>query len=110
MYVDFNGLQMKPLLFNLINQTILPFNDVTMNINEGDKLAISFDKIPFKNYFLLVTNVTFTSFNKLSNKDMFDNGFIYRPSFNAFMQKYRSIATDDSIVKLDFELVECEEL
>lgn len=110
MYVNFNGLQMKPLLLNLIHQTILPFDEETMNISAGDKLGISFDDIPFTNYYLLVTNVSLTNFNKITNKDMFENGFLYRPAFNTFMKYYRCVEKDTSIVKVDFKIVECEGL
>ena len=109
-YINFAGMQMKPLLFNLINKTILPLNDITINITAGDKFGISFDNTPFKNYFLLVTSVTFTSFNKLSNKDMFDCGFVYKPSFNSFLKDYRNVDKDSSIVKLDFKIVERDNL
>ena len=109
-YIDFTGLQMKPLLINLIHQTILPLNENTMNITPGDTFGISFDNIPFTNYLIVVTSVSFTNFNNLNNKDMFENGFIYKPSFVSFMRNFRSIEADTSIVKIDFELVECEEV
>lgn len=97
---------MKPLLFGLIHQTILPFNDITMNINKGDKFGISFDNIPFKNYFLLITKVSFTNFSKISNNDIYDNGFMYKPIFVRYMEDFRHINIHDTIVKLNFKLVE----
>ena len=107
-YINFTGMQMKPLLFELITQTILPFNDLTMNISEGDKFGISFDNTPFKDYSLLITNVSFTSFKKITNKDMSANGFIYKPCFINFMENFRNISEEDSIVKLDFKLIKGE--
>lgn len=107
--IDFSGWQMKSLLFGLIHQTILPFNEKSMNISVGDKMKITFDSVPFKNYFLLVTNVTFTDLSKISNKDMFENGFIYKPSFISFMKDFRNIDEGSSVVKVDFKLRECDE-
>ena len=107
-YIDFAGIQMKPLLFNLINQTILPFDNSSMDISVGDKFRISFDNIPFKNYFIFVTGVTITNFSNISNKDMFNCGFLYRPSFNSYMKKYKKIESNDSIVKLDFKVMEID--
>lgn len=108
-YLDFNGMLMKPLLFNLIHQTILPFNEETRTISAGDKVGISFDNIPFKNYFLLITNVSFTNFNKLSNRDMFENGFMYKPIFTSFIKESKNVENNNSIVKIEFQLMEMEE-
>ena len=99
---------MKPLLNNLITQTILPFNDITMNINEGDILGISFDNELLIDYSLLITNVSITSLKRISNKDISKNGFLYRPAFLDFMKNFRNVNSEDSVVKLDFELVENE--
>ena len=104
--VDFDDLQMKPLLYGLINQTILPFNESTMNISEGDMLGISFNDVPFKDYQLLVTNVSFTNLGKVKSNDVSRNGFVYKPSFLDYMRRSRNVGLEDSIVKLDFELVE----
>lgn len=104
--VDFDDLQMKPLLYGLINQTILPFNESTMNISEGDILGISFNDVPFKDYQLLVTNVSFTNLGKVKSNDVSRNGFVYRPAFIDFMKEVRNVSLEDSIVKVDFELVE----
>lgn len=103
--INFDEIMMKPLLFELITQTIVPFNEQTMNIQEGDKLDISFNNTPFNGYSLLITNVSVSSLNKVSNKDMSKNGFVYRPSFINFMKDYRNIDVDDSIIKLDFRLI-----
>lgn len=104
--VDFDDLQMKPLLYGLINQTILPFNESTMNISEGDMLGISFNDVPFKDYQLLVTNVSFTNLGKVKSNDVSRNGFVYKPAFLTFMKEVRNVSLEDSIVKVDFELVE----
>lgn len=104
--IDFNDLQMKPLLYGLINQTILPLNDLTMNINKGDMLDISFNDKLFKDYKLLVTNVSLTNLEKVNSEDITRNGFVYKPSFLDYMKKSRNVGLEDSIVKLDFELVE----
>ena len=104
--IDFNDLQMKPLLYGLINQTILPLNDLTMNINKGDMLGISFNDKLFKDYKLLVTNVSLTNLEKVNGEDISKNGFVYKPSFLDYMRRSRNVGLEDSIVKLDFELVE----
>ena len=104
--IDFDDLQMKPLLYGLINQTILPFNESTMNISEGDILGISFNDVPFKDYQLLVTNVSFTNLGKVKSNDVSRNGFVYKPAFIDFMKEVRNVSLEDSIVKVDFELVE----
>ena len=105
MDIDFSDLQMKPLLYGLISQTILPFDDLTMNINEGDTLGITFNNTQFNDYRLLVTNVSVTSLKRVTSNDISRNGFLYKPAFFNFMQTHRCIGADDSIVKLDFELV-----
>ena len=111
MMIDFDSLQMKPLLYELISQTVLPFNETTMNIKEGDVLDISFNNTSFKDYALLVTNVSFTSLDKLKNNDISKNGFVYRPAFINFMQSFRNVAADDdSVVKLDFKLLFKEDI
>lgn len=104
--VDFDDLQMKPLLYGLISQVILPFDDLTMNINEGDVCGITFNNNRFRDYNLLITNVSVTSLKRVTNNDISRNGFVFKPAFLNFMQTHRSIDADDSIVKLDFELVE----
>ncbi len=104
--INFSDLQMKPLLYGLITQTILPFNQITMNIHKGDKFGISFNNTLFRDYSLLITNVKHTSLMKITNKDISKNGFIYRPAFMNFMKKFRNVEETDSIVKLDFELLE----
>lgn len=104
--INFDDLQMKPLLYNLITQTILPFNDLTMNISEGDVYGISFNNTLFKDYSLLITKVSITSLKKVTTKDISKNGFIYKPAFYNFMKTFRNVEKDDSIVKLDFELVQ----
>ena len=103
--INFDSWQMKPLLFGLITQVVLPFNNDTMNIEEGDVYGICFNSDEFRDYKLVVTNVTFTNLKKLSNKDISKNGFIYKPAFISFMKSFRNIG-NDSIVKVDFELME----
>ena len=103
--IDFEELQMKPLLYGLINQTILPLNENTMNINEGDVISISFNDTLFKDYKLLVTNVSFTSLDKVKSNDVSKNCFVYRPAFLTFMQDEKGVGLEDSIVKLDFKLM-----
>ena len=104
--IDFHNLQMKPLLCGLINQTVLPLNESTMSISEGDRFSISFNNTLFKDYSLLVTNVSLTSLDKVKSNDVSKNGFVYRPAFIDFMKESRNVGLNDSIVKLDFELVE----
>ena len=104
--INFLGLQMKPLLYGLITQTILPFNDLTMNIHEGDVFGISFENTLFKDYSLVITNVTFTNLKNVTNADISNNGFIYKPSFLNYLREFRNVQEDSSIVKLDFKLKE----
>ncbi len=106
MVIDFEGVQMKPLLYGLICQTLLPFNNATMGIKEGDRFEISFNNDVLKGYVLLVTNVSITSLGRVTNKDISRNGFVYKPAFLNFMKKSKNLEEDSSIVKLDFKLVE----
>lgn len=106
--IDFDDLQMKPLLYNLITQTILPMNDFTINISKGDSFDISFNDTLFKDYRLLVTNVSFTSLEKVGSSDVSKNGFVYKPALINFLKDCKDIGNEDSIVKLDFELVRNE--
>ena len=105
MCVEFDELQMKPLLCGLINQIILPLNEVTINIHKGDKLNIKFKDNFFTGYQLFVTSVSLTSLCNVTSEDIDKNGFVYKPSFFSFMMS-RNINVNDSIVKLDFKLVE----
>lgn len=103
--INFSEYQMKPLLFNLITQTILPFNELTMNISEGDRFGVGFNNTQLKDYSLIVTKVTFTNMKKITNEDIFKNGFLYKPSFLNYMKNFRNVENDSSIVKLDFKLI-----
>ena len=104
--INFSAYQMKPLLYGLITQTILPFNDITMNIQEGDILGVSFNNTLLKDYSLLITNVTFTSMKKVNNEDISKNGFLYKPTFLEYIENFRNVKEEGSIVKLDFKLME----
>lgn len=107
--IDFDDLMMKPLLFGLITQTILPVNEDTLSIAKNDVINISFNNVDFRDYNLLVDNVSFTSLSKLTNKDISKNGFLYKKAFYKFIGEFRNIKSDTgSIVKIDFSLVECE--
>ena len=105
MMVDFDSTLSLMVLQGGITQTIIPFNDETRDIKKGDVCEISFARIPFKDYKLLVENTSITSLNKLSNADLSRNGFIYRPFFEKFMQQ-RGIQCDDTVIKVDFKVVE----
>ena len=105
MMVDFDSTLSLMVLQGGITQTIIPFNDETMDIRKGDVCDISFARIPFKDYKLLVEGTSVTSIQKLSNQDLSKNGFIYRPFFEKFMMQ-RGIQCDDTVIKVDFKVVE----
>jgi hypothetical protein len=77
-----------------------------MNISEGDVFGISFNNDILRDYSLIVTNVTFTNLKKLSSKDISKNGFIYKPAFMTYLENHRNVKEGDSIVKIDFKLIE----
>ena len=107
MIVDFSALQSKLVLEGLITQTVLPFDEESRMLERDDVCEVSFAGLLFKGYSLKVNNVSVTSLAKLSNKDIFDNGFLYKPFFIEFMQG-KGIVEDDTVVKVDFELLECD--
>ena len=50
--------------------------------------------------------MSFTNLGKVKSNDVSRNGFSYRPAFLTFMKEVRNVSLEDSIVKVDFELVE----
>ena len=103
--IDFSEQQTRLVLEGLITQTVLPYNENTKDIKIGDVFNISFAGISFKNYLVRITNVTITDLGKLTSKDIFENGFMYKPFFLKFMQD-KSIHETDTILKISFELKE----
>lgn len=103
MIIDFSSLQTKLLLEGLITQTVIPCN-AEENIQKGDLCCISFDGIHLQGYALKVENVTITNIGKLSSKDIFNNGFLYKPFFLDFV-KQKGMSESTTIRKIDFEIV-----
>ena len=103
MIIDFSSLQTKMLLEGLITQTVIPCI-AEETIQKGDVCEISFDNIVLQGYALKVINVTVTSIAKLSSKDIFNNGFLYKPFFLEFV-KQKGITESTTVMKLDFEIV-----
>ena len=103
MIVDFDSTLARLVLEEGITQTVIPFDD-GKDLKKGDVCEISFAGIPFKDYRLLVCKVSVTSLEKLSNADLFNQGFLYRPFFEEFMMQ-RGIGKKDTIVKVDFKMV-----
>ena len=99
--IDFSAQQTKFVLEGHINQTILPVTEETLKIKKCDKLPIRFEGMNFKDYQLLVCDVKVTSVDKLTNEDIFKNGFLYKPSFLEFLE---AKGVDGSVVKVDFRL------
>ena len=100
--IDFSAQQTKFVLEGLINQTILPVNEETLQIKKSMKLPISFEGMNFKDYQLQVCDVKITSADKLTNEDIFKNGFLYKPSFLEFLEA-KGVG-NGSVVKVDFRL------
>lgn len=107
MIVDFSALHSKLLLNGLVTQTVLPFNDETEKLRKDCVCPLSFEGMVFNDYSLKVVNVTVTSLNRLSNKDISNNGFLYRPFFMDYMEG-KGIGEGDTIIKMDFELIGCD--
>ena len=103
--IDFDKLFTKLVVEGMVTQVAVPFNDDNRNLQKGDICSISFDSIPFKDYLLQVCNVSVTSLGRLSNQDLFDEGFLYRPFFEEFMLE-RGIGVDDTVLKVDFKVVD----
>ena len=102
--VDFDSTMTRLVIEELITQTVVPFNDETMDLRKGDVCRISFAGLEFKDYRLLVCNTSVTSLAKLSNQDLFCQGFLYRPFFEKFMLQ-RGVAVDDTVIKVDFKVI-----
>lgn len=102
--VDFDSTMTRLVVEEMITQTVVPFNDETMDLRKGDVCKISFAGLEFKDYHLLICNASVTSLAKLSNQDLFCQGFLYRPFYEKFMLQ-RGIGRDDTVVKLDFKVV-----
>lgn len=105
MVIDFSALETRLVLEGMITQKVLPYNEETRNLKRGDVCNISFNGLQFKDYCLRIVNVTITSLAKLSNQDLFDEGFLYKPFFLDWMRE-KGFEVDDTIIKADFELVE----
>lgn len=102
--VDFDSTLTRLVLEEMVTQTVLPFNDETMDLRKGDVLEFSFAGLVFRDYRLLVCNTSVTSLGKLSNQDLFCQGFLYRPFFEKFMLQ-RGVAVDDTVIKVDFKVI-----
>lgn len=105
MIVDFSPLHTKLLLGGLITQTILPFNEETRGLKKGEICRVSFEGLIFNDYSLRILNVSVTDLKKLSNKDISNNGFLYKPFFLEYMDQ-KGMTEESTILKIDFELVE----
>ena len=106
--IDFKAEQVKLLLTGLISQTVLGYDDDTMKLQSGMVIPISFEGELFRNYLLKIKDIRITSIRKLSNKDIFLNGFLYKPHFVNYM-KLRGFNPDDTILRINFELIKCNE-
>ena len=106
MIVDFSPIEAKLVLDGGITQKVLPYDSETENLKKGDCCRISFNKIVFKDSCLEVCNVSVTSIDKLSNHDLFEQGFLYKPFYVDWMRA-EGFNEDDTIVKLDFKVKEC---
>ena len=105
MIVDFDSTLTRLVIEELITQTVLPFDDDSRDLKKGDICNISFAGMEFKDYRLLVCNTSVTSLEKLSNADLFKQGFLYRPFYNDFIKKTKGLAEEDTIVKVDFKVI-----
>ena len=105
MIVDFDSTLTRSVIEELITQTVLPFDDDSRDLKKGDVCNISFAGMEFKDYRLLVCNTSVTSLGKLSNQDLFKQGFLYRPFYYDFIKKTKGLAEEDTIVKVDFKVV-----
>ena len=105
MIIDFDALFTMLVLKGGISQIVLPFDDDTKELKKGDTCEISFGGMKFKNYTLVVCNVSVTSLKKLSFQDIFHQGFLYKPFFLKYMQE-KGFDADDTVVKVDFKLKE----
>lgn len=103
--VNFNEIQTRMVLEGNITQIIIPFNDMTMNFKKGDIVGVSFGGIFFKDYKLKILKKSVTSLKKISREDMFKNGFLYKPFFYDYMLKEFGVTEEDTVIKLDFEMV-----
>ena len=101
--VDFSAQQTIFVLEGMITQTILPCNDFTREIKKGDEFMVSFEGMVLSDYLLKVEKVSITGLRKVSNDDVFKNGFLYKPAFFEFM-KHKGVFEEDTVVKLDFKL------
>ena len=104
MIIDFDSTLTRMVIEEMITQTVIPFNDETMDLRKGDVCKISFAGLEFKDYHLLVCNVSVTSLEKLTNADLFKQGFLFRPFFEKFMLQ-RGIKKEDTVIKVDFKVI-----
>lgn len=106
MELSFNAMQTRLVLEGLITQIIIPFNEELNNISAGDVCGISFGGIFFKNYQAEIIKKSVTSLQRVTSEDMFKNGFLYKPFFFDFMRDEYGVNNEDTVVKLDFKLIE----
>ena len=105
--LNFQALQVKLVLQKMITQTIIKYEDNTRTLKQGDIIGICFENEKFKNYKAKIKKVKRTGLNKIKNEDIFKNGFLYKPHFLQFC-KEKGIGEEDTILLVDFELVEVE--
>lgn len=105
---DFCKEQSKFVNEGRITQTCLKLDDVTMHIRKGEIYDIFFDNIRLSDKFLMVEKVRKTNLYRLSSRDIQKNGFEYRPFFIEHYAR-KGISEDDSVVAVDFSLIDRSE-
>lgn len=105
--IDFPAEHVKLVLTGLITQKVLKYNNDSLDLMKGMTMPLSFEGEIFRDYQIYIENIRITSLNKLSNNDVFLNGFLYKPHFLRYMED-KGFKPDDTIIRINFRLNKTE--
>lgn len=104
--LDFKGFQCVPFFNGLITQKVILESDYNHSFEKGMIVPVSFDGLIVKDTYVQICNVSITSLEKLTNKDMISEGFLYKKHFYEFLKTFYNIEEHSTVMKLDFIICE----
>lgn len=103
MKLSFSHLEANLIIHELITQTVVKYDDFH-RIQKGDVFPLVIEGLECKNFMIYVDNIRITSIGKLSNEDVYKNGYMYRPHFISSMFR-KGITANDVVLKIDFRVL-----
>lgn len=104
MILQFESMQNKLVLEGLITQIVLPFDEQTQRLVQGQYCKIMFEDLILKGHCAFIEKVSMVKLKNLTVDDIFKCGFLYKQFFYDFMHK-KGLGLQDTVVKIDFKLI-----